>query len=177
MCFVFLVIFLFVPWQVAFLGSWIIHLYTCALSTSDSSSSSTLAPATELSSYYPVAQREPDEHSRSASEPQVTVNEEPDRPKSSQDVKDNNRNHSMHLLLLMTWLLPLAAPVLVVWVRTLAMAGLTTPFDGDHFFLNVAPFLVLVDFASWTTGPIFERQRYTSLLVSQLCLVYFSAQF
>ena len=57
-------------------------------------------------------------------------------------------HYNMHILLLMTWLLPLAAPVLVVWVRTLLTAGLTTPFDGDHFVLNVAPFLVLVEFAS-----------------------------
>ena len=69
-------------------------------------------------------------------------------------------SHSMHILLLMTWLLPLAAPVLVVWVRTLAGAGLTTPFDGDHFVFSAAPFLVLVDFASWIGGPVFEMQRY-----------------
>ncbi|KAJ3555841.1 hypothetical protein NM688_g2357 [Phlebia brevispora] len=42
-----------------------------------------------------------------------------------------------HLLLLMTWLLPLAAPVLAVWVRTLYTAGLTTPFDGDHNVLRM----------------------------------------
>jgi hypothetical protein len=70
-----------------------------------------------------------------------------------------DRNHNMHLLLLMTWLLPLAAPVLAAWVRTLVTAGITTPFDGDHVFLNVAPFLILVDFASWHSRALFERQR------------------
>jgi len=65
----------------------------------------------------------------------------------------------MYVLLLMTWLLPLAAPVLVVWVRTLAQVGLTTPFDGDHFVLSVAPFLACVDFASWTSLPIFEKNE------------------
>ncbi|KAF8897930.1 PGAP1-like protein-domain-containing protein [Infundibulicybe gibba] len=99
MCLIFILIALFIPWQVAFLGCWVIQLT---------------------------------------------------------DV----RNHNMHLLLLMTWLLPLTAPVLAVWVRTLMTAGLTTPFDGDHFFLHVAPFLCLVDFASWTPGPIFERQSF-----------------
>ncbi|KAG6845440.1 hypothetical protein H0H87_009348 [Tephrocybe sp. NHM501043] len=74
--------------------------------------------------------------------------------------KLNNHNHNMHLLLLMTWLLPLVAPVLAVWVRTLFTAGLTTPFDGDHDILNAAPFLVLVDFTSWNTGVLFERQRF-----------------
>jgi glycosylphosphatidylinositol deacylase len=71
----------------------------------------------------------------------------------------DHHNHKMLTLLLMTWLLPFAAPVLVVWVRTLATAGLTAVFDGDHNFLNVAFFLVLVDFASWTSGPLFERSR------------------
>jgi len=34
-------------------------------------------------------------------------------------------------------------------VRTLATAGWATPFDGDHNFLYVAPFLFFVDWA-WT---------------------------
>ena len=59
----------------------------------------------------------------------------------------------------MIWLLPFTAPVLAVWVRTLITAGLTTPFDGDHNFLAVVPFLVLTDFASWTPGRLFERPR------------------
>lgn len=57
-----------------------------------------------------------------------------------------------YLLLLMTWLLPLAAPVLAVWVRTLATAGLTTPFDGDHNVAYVAPFVVLVESGPWAGG-------------------------
>jgi GPI inositol-deacylase len=59
----------------------------------------------------------------------------------------------MHILLLMTWLLPLTAPALAVWVRTTLTAGFTPPLDGDQVFLNVAPFLILVDFASWTATP------------------------
>jgi len=34
-------------------------------------------------------------------------------------------------------------------VRTLSTAGYTTPFDGDHNFLYVAPWLLVVDWA-WT---------------------------
>ena len=65
----------------------------------------------------------------------------------------------MTILLLIFWLLPLVAPVLAVWVRTLATAGLTTPFDGDHDVLASASFLLFVDFASNTTVPPFERAR------------------
>jgi glycosylphosphatidylinositol deacylase len=39
--------------------------------------------------------------------------------------------------------------VLAVWVRTLSTAGYTTPFDGDHNFLYVAPWLLVADWA-WT---------------------------
>lgn len=68
-------------------------------------------------------------------------------------------NYNMHLLLLLTWLLPLTAPVLAVWVRTLLTAGYTTPFDGDHNFLAVLPFLIVVDFCSWATPPIFVKAK------------------
>ncbi|KAF8517867.1 PGAP1-like protein-domain-containing protein [Gautieria morchelliformis] len=62
-----------------------------------------------------------------------------------------------HVLLLLFWLLPLVAPVLAVWVRTLATAGLTTPFDGDHDVFAVASFLFFVDFASSFVAPLFDR--------------------
>ncbi|KAJ6539751.1 PGAP1-like protein-domain-containing protein [Mycena capillaripes] len=145
MCFIFLLIFLFVPWQVAFLGCWMIHLYNCAASKVHVAHIASIPDTVAI----PLLRREGE-----------TTVEEPRRPAPPPPHIANNHNHNMHLLLLMTWLLPLAAPVLVVWVRTLAVAGLTTPFDGDHFFLSVAPFLVLVDFASWTNGPIFERQSF-----------------
>lgn len=41
----------------------------------------------------------------------------------------------------MSWLLPLVAPVLAVWVRTLITAGITTPFNGDHNVLDIVFFL------------------------------------
>ncbi|KAL1664296.1 PGAP1-like protein-domain-containing protein [Schizophyllum commune] len=137
---VFILITFFVPWQVAYLGCWLIHLYTCA--TSQPLPARATSPALETIA---LAPRDEDDHTRA----------------EQQQRKDdfNRHNHSMHILLLMTWLLPLSAPVLVVWVRTLATAGLTTPFDGDHFFGNVAPFLVLVDFASWTRNPLLPPHR------------------
>ena len=44
MALVFLVIFILVPWQVAFLGSWLIHFYTCASSLADLSPSPSSSP-------------------------------------------------------------------------------------------------------------------------------------
>jgi glycosylphosphatidylinositol deacylase len=156
MCLVFTLIFLFIPWQVAFLGCWTIHLSTCASRTTGrplpGSSLSLVSSPNEAS--IPLTGREPGT---------VDDKQEP-QPKALEETRrrTNNKHHSMHLLLLVTWLLPLVAPVLAVWVRTLLTAGLTTPFTGDHFFPNVAPFLVLVDFASWTNGPLFEKQKYHS---------------
>lgn len=122
--FTFILIFLLVPWQVAFLGVWIIHYYTCVISSRRLN--------TPTSS--------PDNRSPSPV---------PSSGSLEKDYTIDNHNTNIHLLLLMTWLLPLTAPVLGVWVRTLATAGLTTPFDGDHNFLYVAPFLLLVDWC-WT---------------------------
>ncbi|KAF7355691.1 GPI inositol-deacylase [Mycena sanguinolenta] len=141
---IFLLIFLFVPWQVAFLGCWTIYLYNCAASKVHVAHIASIPDTVAI----PLLRRE--------GEP--TVEEAPRaRPAPPPAHIGNNHNHSMHLLLLMTWLLPLAAPVLVVW------RALTTPFDGDHFFLSAAPFLILVDFASWTNGPLFERQSFERL--------------
>ncbi|KAJ7853872.1 PGAP1-like protein-domain-containing protein [Mycena leptocephala] len=145
MCLIFLLIFFIVPWQVAFLGCWMIHLYNCAASQVHVAHIVSIPDTVAI----PLLRREGE-----------TTVEEPRRPAAPPPHIANNHNHNMHLLLLMTWLLPLAAPVLVVWVRTLAVAGLTTPFDGDHFFLSAAPFLILVDFASWTNGPLFEKQTF-----------------
>jgi hypothetical protein len=62
-----------------------------------------------------------------------------------------SRHKAGHVLLLLTWLLPLAALVLAVWVHTLATAGLiaiNSIYMGDHNFLSITPYLILVDFAS-----------------------------
>ncbi|KAK7470270.1 GPI inositol deacylase [Stygiomarasmius scandens] len=153
-CFISLLVFFIIPWQVAYLSCWIIHLYNTASARYDGAEPAESTPTEPVA--IPLLEREGD---RDEGSPQDATG----RP-SRRSIKDHYRlkniNHSMHLLLLMTWLLPLAAPVLVVWVRTLATAGLTTPFDGDHFFLNVAPFLVLVDFASWTSGPLFQKHHF-----------------
>ncbi|KAF9782201.1 PGAP1-like protein-domain-containing protein [Thelephora terrestris] len=139
---VFLLIFFFVPWQVAFLGSYLIIFHTtvssaCSLPTwrrtSHKSKTSSL-------NAYPPSPASPPLPPRLSSHARA-------------EKKLNNQiyNHTLlaYLLLLGTLLLPLSAPVLAVWVRTLSTAGYATPFNGDHNFLYVAPWLLLADWA-WT---------------------------
>ncbi|KAF8622170.1 hypothetical protein AX15_007285 [Amanita polypyramis BW_CC] len=143
----FLSIILLIPWQVAFLGAWMIHLHTCSLSLLRGEHS---PPREMVIPLIPIDGTEDEDDTFSHAR-----HTEPEWRSSPEQT--NNDRHNWHLLLFMTWLLPLAAPVLAVWVRTLATAGYTTPFDGDHNFLIVAPFLILVDFASWTYGPLFVK--------------------
>jgi GPI inositol-deacylase len=166
---IFLLIFLFVPWQVAYLGSWLIHLFTCATSAHFDPMSGSVHAVSVIPL---IRVRDTDDDAAEDEEPiEITNHEAQPGPSPHLTYTTDNRNHNMHLLLLMTWLLPLAAPVLAVWVRTLVTAGLTTPFDGDHSFLNVAPFLVLVDFASWQSGALFERQRFVLLIYIDIRLM------
>ncbi|KAF8262780.1 PGAP1-like protein-domain-containing protein [Lactarius quietus] len=126
MSLVLLLVALVVPWQVAFLCNWTIHLVTC----------STYAPSPPGDAPTPRI-RSPPLH----------------RPENS------SPRDAEHVLLLLTWLLPLTAPVLAVWARTLATAGLGAAIaaggGGDHSVWSVAPYLVLVDFASWTRDALF----------------------
>ncbi|KAG5639694.1 hypothetical protein H0H81_005877 [Sphagnurus paluster] len=160
---IFALIFLFIPWQVAYLGCWLTHLFTCASSArqiaqmnSIPTSSNVAIPMIRIADVDGSIQEEDEEEKQA----RIHSYEARNREGALQKHRVENHNHNMHMLLLMTWLLPLVAPVLAVWVRTLLTAGLTTPFDGDHDFLNAAPFLVLVDFASWNTGVIFQQQRF-----------------
>ncbi|EIN10779.1 PGAP1-domain-containing protein [Punctularia strigosozonata HHB-11173 SS5] len=161
MLLILLLIFLLVPWQVAFLGAWCIHLYTSATSRRNAVAIAQSSRTTSEGS--------PQEDNK----PEACANDR--SPWSGAD----RHNMDMHILLFLTWLLPLTAPVLAVWVRTLLTAGWTTPFDGDHNPLLVAPFLVLVDFASWTSGILLPRQsrepislRITLIFVSLVAFVW-----
>ncbi|KAJ8085833.1 GPI inositol deacylase [Marasmius tenuissimus] len=147
----FVLIFFFIPWQVAYSCCWIIHLNTCALTPT----------AIDNDDSIPLLIRDENEDEDAIRQQRSTMLQQKLN-------RENNKNLNSHMLLFMTWVLPLAAPVLVVWVRTLVTAGLTTPFDGDHFFLNVAPFLIVVDFASLNSnGPMYPRssrlERYLSM--------------
>ncbi|KAF8165658.1 GPI-inositol-deacylase [Crassisporium funariophilum] len=150
-----IIIFVFVPWQVAYLGCWLLHLYTCASSRQELGSFASRNKTIAV----PLIQSSRRRGSIQSTEMRVPLERRPSGLRD-RDVKQDNLNHNMHLLLLMTWLLPLTAPVLAVWVRTLLTAGYTTPFDGDHNFLAVLPFLVLVDFVSWTPGQLYHRPRF-----------------
>lgn len=128
-----LVTLLFVPWQVAFLGCWIYHLCTCAAGASNTTSSPPANPSIPL-----IVRRSPSPTSPRSSPP-------PMPPPTAQAQTASTHNQNTHLLLLLTLLLPLAAPVLAVWVRTLTVTGLTAPWNGDHNILCVAPALMLVE--------------------------------
>lgn len=56
-------------------------------------------------------------------------------------------NLYMSVLYLLLWLLPVNAPVLVVWVRNL-QANWTEPFGGDHNVLDITGVLVMVEMFS-----------------------------
>jgi GPI inositol-deacylase len=183
MVFLFLLIFLFVPWQVAFLGCWMIHLHTWILaSSSPSSSQPPPSPNISIGRHQtigvalPLLGRGQDEqgeeherdHSRRRREPPILTPPSPSltTTASQMDIAENNARLDAYILLLMTWLLPLVAPVLAVWIRTLMTAGWTVPFQGDHNFVNVAPFLILIDFASWTQGAVVPKSRYGFILLT-----------
>ncbi|KAI0722323.1 PGAP1-domain-containing protein [Cerioporus squamosus] len=148
MALIFLVIFILVPWQVAFLGCWLIHFYTCASSLASRASH---VRAARMEAVPLVAIPGSGETSEATSDDarRVTI--------LQRHLLDQQVNAHLHTLLFMTWLLPLVAPVLAVWVRTLATAGFTTPFDGDHNFMYVAPFLVLIEVLSGGDASIHAR--------------------
>ena len=140
---VFLLVFFLVPWQVAFLGSYLIIFYT-----------------TVSSSCSPLLQRRISRGSKDSSlrvyppspaSPPLPPPRSNSRTRTKSHLNNQVRNHTFltYFLLLATLLLPLSAPVLAVWVRTLSTAGYTTPFDGDHNLLCVAPWLLVADWA-WT---------------------------
>ncbi|KJA29745.1 hypothetical protein HYPSUDRAFT_60597 [Hypholoma sublateritium FD-334 SS-4] len=146
-----LVIFIFVPWQVAYVGCWLLHLHTCASSAHQLAS---LGQDTSVEAVPLVI--------RSGRNVEDTEEVPPSRERPPLDdinTKRDSLNHNLHILVLMTWLLPLTAPVLAVWVRTLLTAGYTTPFDSDHNFLAVLPFLIFADFASWAPARLFEKTQ------------------
>ena len=152
MAIVFLIIFLVVPWQVAYLGCWIFQFYITI---------TTEKPLQSGSSSIPLMSRTVDQVTDSPIAEDYPAVSPVSETAEATEIKpvdgDKEKGSNEYLLLLMTWLLPLAAPVLAVWVRTLATAGLTTPFDGDHNFLYVAPFILLLDLGPSVSGFLCTR--------------------
>lgn len=66
----------------------------------------------------------------------------------------NFYNYSHSILILMLWILPINMPVLVVWVRNLAVHWLT-PFSSHHNILSIMPYILLVETLS--TGRLVPR--------------------
>ena len=149
MALVFGSIFLLVPWQVAFLGCWIFQLFTCATFRAMSSLSSNSPSNIQMTPTTPELLNKNDDDFDFDARTPTSSSQFSSQPRH---VDESYKNANEHLLLLMTWLLPLVAPVLAVWVRTLMTAGYTTPFDGDHNVLYVAPFLVLVEVGAGPAG-------------------------
>ncbi|OJA08129.1 hypothetical protein AZE42_04157 [Rhizopogon vesiculosus] len=172
MVFISLLVILLVPWQVAFIGCWLIHLHTCASSAhrkpypgSVPSLRSTPTESLPLREY--SGHREEDIQDTEMKEIKLSevlkIRDVPldQRLAAAADALDANQayHENMHLLLLMTWLLPLSMPVLAVWVRTLMTAGYMTPFNGDHNVFKVAPFLVLVDCVGRSRSPLLSHRK------------------
>ncbi|KAI0296337.1 PGAP1-like protein-domain-containing protein [Multifurca ochricompacta] len=149
MVLILLLVAIIIPWQVAFLGCWIIHLVTCATTYTTLPSSNAITPPPPPRSPSPTHKRNTLLYPPRIVSP-ITTPIVATPPASSHDGE--------HLLLLLTWLLPLSAPVLAVWVRTLATTPRPTALgsvgSGDHNLFSVAPYLILVDYASWTRESI-----------------------
>lgn len=141
---------LFVPWQVAFLGCWVTQLLNC-----NATSRPKLYPGS-----VPTLASTPTDHTPICEQDNRTSDEndspaDSSGPPSSRSLSIPNHmlkptfayahDQNTHILLLMTWLLPLVAPILATWVRTIQTAGYTVPFNGDHNVFKVAPVLALVD--------------------------------
>lgn len=73
----------------------------------------------------------------------------------------NFYNYTHSILVFMLWILPINLPVLVVWIRNLAIHWLT-PFSSHHNILSIMPIIFLVE--TLTTGrmipPVTTRFRY-----------------
>ncbi|KAF2089674.1 PGAP1-domain-containing protein [Saccharata proteae CBS 121410] len=70
------------------------------------------------------------------------------------DTNHNFSNYTHSILILMLWILPINVPVLVVWIRNLAVHWLT-PFSSHHNILSIFPFILLVETLS--TGRMLPR--------------------
>lgn len=66
----------------------------------------------------------------------------------------NFYNYAHSILILMLWILPINLPVLVVWIRNIAVHWLT-PFSSHHNILSIMPYILLVETLS--TGRMIPR--------------------
>ncbi|KAF2122278.1 GPI inositol-deacylase-like protein [Lophiotrema nucula] len=85
------------------------------------------------------------------------------------DTNYNFYNYVHSILILMIWVLPINLPVLVVWVRNLAVHWLT-PFSSHHNILSIMPFILLVETLS--TGRMIPRVQSSFRLFTGLLLFF-----
>jgi glycosylphosphatidylinositol deacylase len=73
----------------------------------------------------------------------------------------------------MLWILPINLPVLVVWIRNLALHWLT-PFTTHHNILSIVPFILLVE--TGATGkmvpPMQSQLRYVTFGILLVLAMY-----
>ncbi|KAF1992557.1 PGAP1-domain-containing protein [Aulographum hederae CBS 113979] len=60
------------------------------------------------------------------------------------DANYNFYNYAHSIFVLLLWILPINLPVLVVWIRNLAVHWLT-PFSSHHNVLSIMPYILLVE--------------------------------
>ena len=133
----------FIPHQVAFITAYFILLWACSTSP---------LPIQTLASDEPVALRTISSTSAPLSSSAIPITS------TFSASQRSTQNINQHLLLLQMFLLPLEVPVLVVWIRTLATAGYTAPFDGDHNVFMIVFWLLLVEMCS--SGVEWRRSRW-----------------
>ena len=75
-------------------------------------------------------------------------------PFQRSDFTYNFYNYCHSILILMIWILPINLPVLVVWIRNLALHWLT-PFSSHHNILSIVPFILIVE--TGATGKMVPR--------------------
>ncbi|KAF1976516.1 PGAP1-domain-containing protein [Bimuria novae-zelandiae CBS 107.79] len=83
------------------------------------------------------------------------------------DTNYNFSNYTHTIFILMLWILPINLPVLVVWIRNLAVHWLT-PFSSHHNILSVMPFILLVETLS--TGRMIPRVQSRFSMVTNILL-------
>ncbi|OLL24252.1 GPI inositol-deacylase [Neolecta irregularis DAH-3] len=77
-------------------------------------------------------------------------------------------NYAQSILILMIFLLPINLPILVVWVRNLAVQWLT-PFSSHHNVLSVAPILLMIE--AMVSGHIIPRMDNRFRIITSVILL------
>lgn len=147
-----------VPWQAAMLAAWTWHLLTTARSAAYLAARGVGGADSTPPEYERLALSELSDDG--------TLQPEPERTHVISTARAARNAHAehLHLLLLLTLLLPFAAPGLAVWARigfVGLMAGAGEAFRGDHSVWAILPVVVGVEWAGRRRrGGVFEATRY-----------------